>query len=243
MDGVVESALKRDRLVIAVALGLVAAIAWLVTAQLALDMRWMIVGASGWTGGYFAAMFAMWLVMMIGMMLPSATAAVLLFAALARRRLPEAGVFAAGYVACWAAFSLLAAGAQWALAQADLLVSAMDIRVSPALAFVLFLVAGVYQLTPWKRNCLANCRSPAAYLVAHWRQGPGGAFLMGVGHGAYCVGCCWALMAMLFAVGAMNLLWVATIAALVLAEKLLPAGERIARVAALAMIAAAAVFL
>jgi predicted metal-binding membrane protein len=244
MNLAVESALKRDRLVVAASLALVTAIAWFVTARLALDMRWMVLGPSGWTVGYFAAMLTMWVVMMIGMMLPSAASSVLLFAALAKSsRLWGTGLFAAGYLACWAAFSVLATGAQWALAEADLLASPMAIRVGSLVASALFLVAAAYQLTPWKTVCLAKCRAPAKFLVEHWLPGRFGAFVMGVYHGAYCVGCCWTLMALLFAVGAMNLLWVTSIAALVLAEKLLPRGEWIARAAAAAMVVAAVMVL
>jgi predicted metal-binding membrane protein len=234
------AALKRDRLLVAGALALVVGLAWLITARLALDMRWMMLGPAGWTAGYFAAMFAMWLVMMIGMMLPSAAPAILLFAALqGRSRVSGAGLFTAGYLACWAGFSLLATLAQWGLAEAGWLASPMMIRATPMLAAALFVAAAIYQLTPAKRACLRSCRSPAAFLTARRRTGTLGPFIMGLEHGAYCVGCCWGLMALLFAVGAMNLLWVAAVAAFVLAEKLLPGGEHIGRAGAIAMIGAA----
>lgn len=235
---------KRDRAVVAVALALMIAIAWLVTARLALDMRWMRLGPSGWTPGYFAAMYAMWAVMMIGMMLPSAAPAILLFAALRQQaRHSGAALFGAGYLACWAAFSLVATCAQWLLARAELLASPMMIQASSGLAASLFLVAGFYQLTPWKTACLAKCRAPAEFFAMHWRPGKLAAFWLGAQHGRYCMGCCWALMALLFAVGAMNLLWVAVLAAFVFAEKLFPGGERIARLSAVALICAALAFL
>ena len=236
--------LTRDRAAVTVALALVITIAWIVTATLALDMRWMRLGPSGWTPGYFAAMYAMWVVMMVGMMLPSAAPAIFLFTALRQRaRYSGAALIAAGYLACWAAFSLVATSAQWLLARVELLASPMMIQASSGVAASLFVVAGFYQLTPWKTTCLARCRAPAEFFAAYWRPGNLAAFWLGVRHGLYCMGCCWALMALLFAVGAMNLLWVAALAAFVFAEKLFPAGERIARFSAIALISAGLAFL
>jgi predicted metal-binding membrane protein len=239
-----EAALKRDRAMVAMALALIAALSWAVTAHLALDMGWMTPGESTWDGGYFCAMFLMWVVMMVAMMLPSAAPAILLFAALERRaRLRGTALFTVGYLACWSAFGLIATLAQWTLNEAGQLVSPMMIRATPTLAALLFLVAGAYQLTPLKLACLRRCRSPAQFLAERWRTGGFGAFLMGLEHGAYCAACCWALMALLFAVGAMNLRWVAALAAFVLAEKLFPAGPLVARIGAMAMIGAAALLL
>jgi predicted metal-binding membrane protein len=238
MPDAIRFLLKHERLVVAGSLVLVTALAAVVTVRLALDMRWMIVGDAGWDVSYFIAMFLMWLVMMVAMMVPSAAPMILAFTALPRQgRVGISAVFAAGYLTCWAAFSLTATAAQWALAQAGLLASPMMIRATPTLAAALFVGAGLYQFTPLKHACLGHCRSPLSFLVGHWRPGRAGAYRMGLDHGAYCVGCCWALMALLFAVGAMNLLWVAAIAAYVLAEKLLPAGFPIARAGAVAMIA------
>ena len=232
-----ESALKRDRLIVAVSLGLIAALSWIVTARLALDMSWMALGTSGWTAGYFTAMFLMWVVMMV----PSAAPAILLYAALqGDRRLRGTALFTAGYLAIWTAFSLVATIAQWGLAELGQLASPMMIRTTPLLDAALLFAAGAYQLTPWKHACLGKCRSPAAFLVGRWKPGRLGAFLMGIEHGAYCAGCCWALMALLFVAGAMNLLWVAALAVFVLAEKLLPAGVLIARASALLMLAGGA---
>lgn len=236
-----ESALKRDRLIVAASLGLIAALCWVVTARLALDMSWMVLGTSGWTAGYFTAMFLMWVVMMVAMMVPSAAPAILLYAVLQRdARLRGTALFTAGYLAIWTAFSLVATIAQWGLAELGQLASPMMIRATPWLGGALLFAAGVYQLTPWKHACLGKCRSPAAFLVGSWKPGGLGAFLMGIEHGAYCAGCCWALMALLFVAGAMNLLWVAALAVFVLAEKLLPAGVLIARASALLMVAAGA---
>ena len=236
--------LKRERLLVAASLFVVAALAAATTARLALDMRWMVLGDAGWDAPYFAAMFLMWLVMMIAMMLPSAAPAILTFAALpATGGATTSAFFSAGYLAAWAGFSLVATTAQWLLAEGGWLASPMMIRATPTLAAVLFIVAGLYQLTPLKRACLSGCRSPVSFLLGRFRSGSSGAFRMGLEHGAACVGCCWGLMALLFTVGAMNLLWVAALAAWVLAEKLLPARWRIVEAGALAMIAAGVLIL
>jgi predicted metal-binding membrane protein len=177
-------------------------------------------------------------------MLPSAAPAILLFTALRQQaRYSGAALFTGGYLACWAAFSLVATSAQWLLARAELLASPMMIQASSGLAASLFVVAGFYQLTPWKTACLARCRAPAEFFAAHWRPGKLAAFWLGARHGLYCIGCCWALMALLFAVGVMNLLWVAALAAFVFVEKLFPGGERIARLSAVALIGTGLAFL
>jgi predicted metal-binding membrane protein len=172
------------------------------------------------------------------MMIPSAAPAILLLASL-RRHAGAAAVgpallFAGGYLAAWTTFSLAATSLQWWLAENALLSPAMASEGS-LLAGALFIAAGIYQLTPLKAACLTKCRDPARFLVERRRDGALGAFLMGLDHGTYCVGCCWALMALLFAFGVMNLLWVAAIAAFVLVEKLLPVGARVASLAGIAM--------
>ena len=186
--------------------------------------------------------FAMWAVMMAGMMTPSAAPVVLLVAGMNRRRGAQRvpGVvfaFGAGYLLIWVAFSAAAALSQWALHQAALLSPAMTTS-SARLGAAILIAAGIYQLTPFKGTCLTHCRSPLGFLMSHWRDGTAGALRMGIAHGSYCLGCCWALMGVLFVVGVMNLLWVAAIAIFVLMEKVGPAGTLIARVAGVAMIAA-----
>ena len=178
--------------------------------------------------------FVMWSAMMTGMMLPSALPMILVFAAIGARRrargerfVPTA-VFTAGYLLVWAGFSLFAAVAQWPLGMAA--------RVGPALGAVIVFAAGIYQLTPLKTVCLNNCRSPMQFLMTRWREGRAGALRMGLQHGLYCLGCCWLLMALLLVGGAMNLVWAAALAGLVLIEKLLPAGRWIARGSGLALI-------
>ena len=183
-----------------------------------------------------AAMFLMWWVMMIGMMLPSALPMTLTFATVNRRR-RELGtpsvrpaVFVAGYLLAWGAFSVIATAAQWALEHAALM-SPMTRLSSPLVGGLVFVAAGLYQLTPLKHACLRRCRSPLAFVLERWHEGTAGALRMGAEHGAYCLGCCALLMALLFVGGVMNLIWAAAIAAWVLVEKLLPAGEALARAA------------
>jgi predicted metal-binding membrane protein len=135
-----------------------------------------------------------------------------------------------GYLVAWTAFSGVAALAQAALHAAALMSSAM-VSQSAMLAGGIFIVAGAYQWMPLKNACLAHCRSPLHFLAREWREGAAGGFLMGLRHGLFCVGCCWALMTLLFAAGVMNLLWVAAITAFVLVEKLLPPGRLVGRIA------------
>jgi predicted metal-binding membrane protein len=175
------------------------------------------------------------------MMLPSATPTILLFAALERKRTPpgatgRSAFFVAGYIVVWTMFSVAAAAAQTALSHAGLV--SMQMAVTTALlAGSIFILAGLYEFTPLKERCLVHCRSPLEWIPRHMRPGRMGAFRMGMEHGAYCVGCCWVLMLVLFAVGVMNLVWVAAIAAAVLIEKLLPAGRLFSRVVGTALVA------
>jgi predicted metal-binding membrane protein len=222
------------KLVIAAALAGVTALSWLYLAGMAgMSMAPML---EAWTLRHALLMFAMWWVMMAGMMLPGAAPMTLTFATINRRRrergspyVPTA-LFVAGYLLAWAAFSVAATAAQWALERAALMTPMMRTS-SPLVGAALFVAAGVYQLTPLKHACLNRCRSPLAFVLQHWRDGAGGALRMGAEHGWFCLGCCALLMTLLFAVGIMNLLWVAAIAVLVLLEKVMPAGERVARAA------------
>jgi len=171
--------------------------------------------------------FLMWTIMMMGMMVPSAAPMILVFATINRRRSETGGaavatgIFVAGYLVAWTAFSALATAGQWGLERAAA-VSPDMLRATPFVGGLLLIVAGIYQATPLKRACLARCQSPLGFVLNEWREGAAGAFVMGLRHGAFCVGCCWLLMALLFVAGVMNLFWVATIAACVLAEKLVP---------------------
>jgi predicted metal-binding membrane protein len=184
--------------------------------------------------------FAMWAVMMVGMMAPSVSPMLLLFAATRAGRAqrgvsPATLAFGLGYVAVWTAFSGAAAVAQWGLHQAAMLSAGMA-SSSGRLSGAILIAAGAYQLTPWKGKCLTHCRSPLGFLMTNWRDGIGGAFRMGFRHGAYCLGCCWALMCVLFVVGVMNLVWVAALTGFVLIEKVGPAGAVVARVAGAVMV-------
>ncbi|MBI3304528.1 MAG: DUF2182 domain-containing protein [Deltaproteobacteria bacterium] len=244
-----DAVLKRDRIVVLVGLAGVVTLAWAYLFYLVWSMHHMAMGmAMGiamamphmevWGIVDFLLLFAMWAVMMVAMMVPSAAPMVLMFATVNRRRRERqrpfvpTGVFLLGYVVVWTGFSALATFAQWGLHTSALL-SPLMVSTSPILGGVLLLAAGIFQWTPLKQTCLTQCRSPLGFLMTEWREGTRGAFLMGLRHGSYCVGCCWLLMALLFIAGVMNLLWVATIAAFILAEKVTPAGPWLSRVTGL----------
>ena len=269
-----ESVLRRDRLVVVIALVAVIVLSWVyVLAGAGMGMSafemtrmtqpvgvidstqpsvqgmsmggtavggTMVTGA--WTVGYAVVIFFMWWVMMFGMMLPSAAPLLLLFARMMRKEMDKGapyvptGVFALGYVIMWAAFSAIATGAQWGL-EASGLLSGIMVGTSAVLGAGLLIAAGVWQLTPWKNACLRHCRSPIGFLSAHWRPGRTGAFKMGLVHGAFCLGCCWFLMALLFYGGVMNLYWIIGLALYILIEKLLPAGARIGQLTGVILIA------
>lgn len=235
--------LRRDRAVVLGGLAAVVVAAWAylllgagvemsgAAASGGAPMANMMAMRPAWTLGYGALIFAMWAVMMAAMMLPSAAPAILLMAALARRRgagLAAAVPFATGYVLVWCGFALVATFLQWRLAEAGHLSSAMMLG-NTTVAGAVLVAAGAYQWSPLKEKCLRHCRSPLGFLVGHWRPGPLGALRTGIGHGLFCLGCCWMLMALLFVGGLMNLAWVALIALLVLCEKMLPWGGRMSR--------------
>jgi predicted metal-binding membrane protein len=198
-------------------------------------------GVQPWTATEFGLRLAMWAVMMVAMMVPTAAPMTLLYAAVARKAaaqhnpLGSTFVFVSGYVAMWTIFSVVATVAQYVLDQAALL-SPMMSSSSARLGAALLIAAGVYQLSPLKNACLKNCRAPAHFLARYWRTGSLGAFSMGLRLGAYCVGCCWILMGLLFVGGVMNLLWIAAIAIFVLLEKTIPFGVLSGRLAGAAMI-------
>src|SRR5215210_877268 len=238
---------RRDRVVVLFGLALIAALCWVYISSLAPDTSGMDMGVEmtmprmqAWGAADFGLTFGMWAVMMVAMMTPSAAPMILMFAGVNRRlRAQQAsyvptGVFLAGYLAVWAAFAVLATAAQWGLHDASLL-SPMVATTSPVVGGVLLVAAGVYQWTPLKHACLSKCRSPLGFVLNEWREGGRGAFLMGLKHGGYCAGCCWSLMALLFVAGVMNLLWVAAIAGFVLIEKAAPGGDRLGRVAGMAL--------
>jgi predicted metal-binding membrane protein len=266
-EAILPLILRRDRLPALIGIVGVTVLAWLYLFWLAAgmsDMGGMGAGMAGggmsdmsaggmagmamptlhaWTAGYFVLMFLMWAVMMVGMMLPSAAPMILLYDRVRERQeakgasLAGTAVFAAGYLAAWALFSLAAVIAQWALEQVALL-SPMMVSASPWLGGGLLILAGIYQWTPLKNACLVHCRAPITFLAHHWHPGRAGAFRMGLHHGLFCVGCCWVLMALLFVFGVMNLLWITALALFVLLEKVLPRGDLVGRVSGGLMIAA-----
>lgn len=196
----------------------------------------------GWTPAYAFSMFVMWTIMMVAMMLPSAAPMILLHARTAKDNQIATAAFAASYLAVWIGFSALATGAQWLLSEAGWLGEAMQLQ-SRTLAAAVLAGAGLYQLTPLKQLCLSHCRSPLAYLMHHWRPGIEGAIRMGLSHGAYCVGCCWFIMALLFVGGVMNLAWIVVLAAFVMAERLLPFGDQVGKAAGVVALALSALML
>jgi predicted metal-binding membrane protein len=233
--------LKRDRTLVVSGLVVISALAWVYLVYLAWDMKQMDMGMAmplmqAWDVLDLVLLFVMWAVMMVAMMVPSAAPLMLIFATAHRKRQERQDpfvptvVFLMGYLLVWTGFSALATLTQWGLHTAALL-SPMMVSTSSILGGILMLAAGIFQLTSLKHACLTRCRSPIGFLMTHWREGTRGTLIMGLEHGTYCVGCCWILMALLFVAGVMNLVWVAIIAAFVLAEKVLPRGDLVGRVA------------
>jgi len=191
----------------------------------------------------------MWWVMMIAMMTPGAAPMVLLYAKVAAQPASSAAppsvngrvlAFAGGYLLLWLGFSVMAAAAHFVLERSGVL-SAMQMgSISTVLSGFLLIAAGLYQVTPLKRACLVKCRSPAVFLSSHWRKGTLGALRMGLDHGIYCVGCCFALMLLLFVGGVMNLVWIVGLTVFVAFEKLAPFGAWGARVSGVLLLALSA---
>jgi len=240
-----EAVVKRDRLVVAAGLFSITALSWAYTLYLAwrmvgMDMNMAMPRVETWGPVELLLLFLMWVVMMIAMMTPSAAPMILLFASINRKRkereapfVPTA-VFAGGYLLAWTSFSAVATLAQWGLHEAALL-SPMMVSTSSRLGGGLLIAAGLFQWLPWKNACLRHCRSPLSFITTEWREGMSGALAMGLKHGAYCAGCCWALMALLFVGGVMNLFWIAGLTIFVLLEKTLAAGVWVGRAAGVAL--------
>lgn len=232
------SVIRRDRWIIGAALAALAAFAWIYLFKEARKMglghacacMGMAMGGpdlADWSAASLLPLFLMWSIMMLAMMLPSAAPMILTFARVARKRRVQqrphvpVAIFVAGYIAIWCGFSVLVAWAQWLLHRHALLSPAMA-SSSAALGGTLLLAAGVFQFTPLKRSCLTHCRTPLEFILTRWREGAGGAFRMGLEHGAFCAGCCWALMCLLFVLGVMNIVWIAALTLLVAIEKIVP---------------------
>jgi predicted metal-binding membrane protein len=243
-----EAALHNEPVVTSV-LVLATLASWTWIALMARDMYGSMLGASAWMMtthwdlAHLLLLWAMWTVMMAAMMLPSAAPLVLFYAgALHARGERHASrsiyALAGGYLVIWGAFSLVATALQRILASALVLTPMMEPN-TPVLTSLLLATAGVYQLTPLKRACLRVCRTPLSYVLQHWRAGTLGALRLGVEHGIYCLGCCWALMLLLFAGGVMNLLVIVALTLWVLAEKFLQFGEMTARASGIVLLALA----
>ena len=242
--------MQSQRTTVVLLLIVLPAICWIWIVAMARDMYGPMTGASAWMmtlhwdARHLTLLWAMWAVMMTGMMLPTAAPLIVMYGTAARRSPePSAGrrtyALAAGYVAAWALFSLGATVLQRALGSL-LLVTPMMEAANARVTATLLIVAGVYQWTPLKYACLRHCQSPLGFMIGHWRSGSSGAFRMGLAHGWYCVGCCWALMLLLFAGGVMNVLVILALTAFVAFEKLAPFGRRGAWISGSLMIAAGA---
>jgi predicted metal-binding membrane protein len=245
-----DRVLKRDRAITALGLGAIALLAWFYTIFVASMGGGDMTGATShmavpqdqrWSGVDFLLMFAMWMVMMVAMMLPSAAPIILLFARINRKRQQAqnpyllTSLFAGSYAVVWAGFAVIATLANWLLHSRGLMTSMMGSAL-PLWGGGLLIAAGLYQFTPLKFTCLSKCRSPLAFLMSEWREGTLGTFVIGLRHGGYCVLCCWALMALLFVLGVMNLAWVTFLAAFVLIEKLASSGPWLSRASGLLLI-------
>jgi len=266
MSAALEAALARHRTITVAALATLTLLAWgwlLAGAGMAMDplaslmpaskgsvaMPGMEIGGSArmdmgglaaWSAGYFLLVALMWWVMMVAMMLPSAAPMILLYARAAANAQtamrPATGSFLAGYLLAWGFFSFAAALLQMLLERSGLLSPMLMASQSRWLSGAVLLLAGIYQLSPVKDVCLRHCRSPAQFLARHYSSGSLGALRMGLLHGAFCVGCCWLLMGLLFVGGVMNLAWIALLTLMVAAEKLLPGGRTLAIASGLACI-------
>jgi predicted metal-binding membrane protein len=254
-----ESILRREHALTAIALGVLTLIAWVYVLRgagmgmSALDMTAftlfphaqpehmpdMAVPSTGWV-----TVVAMWWIMMIAMMMPSATPLILLYARVLRHAGAQSPtlraspmILVSGYLAVWLAFSIAAAGIQYALLRAGLISAMMLWSKSAWLSAAVLTGAGLYQLSPLKHACLRRCRGPVGFLMRHSRVSPVSALITGIEHGAWCLGCCWMLMVLLFVGDVMNLVWIALLALFVLAEKVIPWGPAVSRISGVALIA------
>ena len=256
----IEAVLKRDRAVVVSGILLVAALAWAYTVFLAYDMDGMDMGSAmgngiampnvgSWSAVDWGSMFLMWAVMMTAMMVPTAAPMILVFATVNRKRQEQqrpfvpTSVFMSGYIVVWFGFAAVATAANWGLHANGHLDMMIGETTSVYVGGALLLAAGLFQWSRLKYACLSHCRSPLAFLMTDWREGTGGALKMGLRHGTYCVGCCWVLMALLFVLGVMNLVWIAALAGFVLLEKVVPHGQALSRASGIGLAAWGALML
>jgi len=237
------TALKRDRAIALAGLAAITGFAWVYTIHLTSSMMGMNTNAmqqismpitKAWQTEDVLLTFFMWVVMMVAMMTPSATPMILTYVGIKNKRQPDQTsipgtiIFLLGYIIAWSLFSVVVTGVQWGLHAATMLSDDM-VSASNLFSGLLLILAGIYQFTSLKNMCLSHCRTPLGFLLNEWRDGTSGALRMGVQHGLYCIGCCWLLMALLFVVGVMNLLWSAVIAGIVIVEKVMPGGQWVSR--------------
>jgi predicted metal-binding membrane protein len=267
MNPTLETVLRRDRAIVIAALAVLTTLAWADIFWLADDMAMggmdmtgfrmipagqglMMPASAPWQPIEFAYVFAMWAVMMIGMMTPSVAPMILIYARVGRQAVMSghpfaaSGWFASGYLIAWTGFSLAATSAQWVLDRAALLTPMME-SANAVLGAIVLIAAGIYQWSPVKEACLFYCQAPLTFIMRHggFRPDARGALTLGLRHGLYCIGCCWALMLLLFVGGVMNVLWIAVLAGLVLLEKASPFGKLISRIAGGVLVAAGIWFL
>ncbi|UCG25340.1 MAG: DUF2182 domain-containing protein [Chloroflexota bacterium] len=247
-NAVAQTVIRRDRLIVLIGLAAVILAATLYTVNMAgqlnqpMDVAMMPADHSAMPGVHgFWMLFAMWTIMQVAMMSPTAVPMMLMHGKIERHRQPHGfpffrtALFFSGYLILWALFSLAFALLQMGLQSAELL-SPMMATKSPWLTGGILIAAGLFQFSHLKQACLKQCRSPVTYLMTEWRNGRGGALFMGLKHGLHCVGCCWIIMALLFVAGVMNLFWMAAITAFVLIEKLAVRGEQFGKIVGVGLI-------
>lgn len=224
--------LKRDRTILLGGLVVVTGLSWAYLLHMAWDLNDVIrshtsaamPSVHSWSAWEFGTALVMWSIMMLGMMLPVVSPWLWAFGVVTREQdarsmpFPKISVFLLGYGTVWLAYSVLAATSQWLL-QRFALLSHDWVMTNPILASVLLIIAGIYQWTPLRDACMSHCRSPFGFFLSNWREGTRGAYTMGVRHGVYCVGCCWAIMALALVFGVMNLLWMALVIVFLLLER------------------------
>jgi predicted metal-binding membrane protein len=249
---VIVTRILRERVLLAVALIALIALSWAYLIWMAADMAAQggatlahcaaMPGMTSSSAIYFWWLFVMWAVMGVAMMLPTALPLVALYARFSRKRQPDVPVVGAtmqlvlGYLLVWVGFGLAAALVQWGLEHLGAVTPIMGEMQSPLIAGLVLIGAGAFQLSPLKAMCLSKCRTPLGFLMTGWRDGKRGALAMGLEHGAFCLGCCWALMLVMFVVGVMNLVWMAGLGVVMLLEKVAPRGDLLARLSGVALI-------
>jgi predicted metal-binding membrane protein len=246
--------LLRQRVLLGIVLAAVIALSWAYLVWMAADGHdpsvahcAAMAGATSSSAGYVGWLFVMWAVMAVAMMLPTALPVVVLYARFHRGRhrdrdpVPPTLSLAAGYLLAWFLFGAAAALLQWELERAGLALPGLGQLRSARVGGLVLAGAGLFQLSPLKAVCLSKCRTPLGFLMTRWREGDGGALRMGVEHGLHCLGCCWALMLVMFVAGVMNLAWMALLTLLMLLEKVAPRGDLVGRLAGVGLIVAGAV--